>query len=257
MITVTDLYRYPVKGLSPEPLAQVALTAGRGFPMDRAFALARPGVVFDPAAPVAHAKHFFLVLAQEESLAGLAARYDDATGILSISPKAGGAGVSASLATAEGRATIEAYFRDFMGARLDAAPSLVSAPDFAFTDMAPAGREPMFAVSLINLASVRDLADRTGQPIDPLRFRGNIHLDGLAPFAEFDWVGKEVSIGNVRLEVFHRTKRCTATEVDTATGARDMKILEALKNNYDHFLMGVYAHVRAGGVVKTGDRLAV
>ncbi|HIE03124.1 MAG TPA: MOSC domain-containing protein, partial [Thiotrichaceae bacterium] len=40
MPIITHLYRYPIKGLSPEPLQRVAVQAGEMMPLDRCFALA-------------------------------------------------------------------------------------------------------------------------------------------------------------------------------------------------------------------------
>jgi uncharacterized protein YcbX len=48
---IASLYRYPVKGLSPEPLARAALTPGDYFPGDRLFAVENGPSCFDPAAP--------------------------------------------------------------------------------------------------------------------------------------------------------------------------------------------------------------
>ena len=46
---IESLYRYPVKGLTPEPLAEAALTPGRCLPWDRSFALAQGDSSFDAA----------------------------------------------------------------------------------------------------------------------------------------------------------------------------------------------------------------
>ena len=46
---IAALYRYPVKGLSPEPLERVSLQAGGTFPGDRAFAIENGPSGFDPA----------------------------------------------------------------------------------------------------------------------------------------------------------------------------------------------------------------
>ena len=68
---VSGLYRYPIKGLSCEPLPSVALQSGCGLPGDRAFALALPTTAFDEANPVALRKTEFLMLARQEALARL------------------------------------------------------------------------------------------------------------------------------------------------------------------------------------------
>ena len=47
---VSALYRYPVKGLSPEPLARASLIAGDALPFDRAYAIENGSGRFDPAA---------------------------------------------------------------------------------------------------------------------------------------------------------------------------------------------------------------
>jgi GntR family transcriptional regulator / MocR family aminotransferase len=44
MISVSKIYRYPIKGLSAQPLSRVALETDKPFPKDRIFALVRPGL---------------------------------------------------------------------------------------------------------------------------------------------------------------------------------------------------------------------
>ena len=81
---VDKLYRYPVKGLSPERLSAVALEAGAYFPGDRLFAIENGPSGFDPAAPEHQPKIKFLMLMRNESLARLATRYDDASNSLVV-----------------------------------------------------------------------------------------------------------------------------------------------------------------------------
>src|SRR5215216_2728716 len=177
--TVQNLYRYPVKGLSPEPLARATLSAGHYFPGDRLFAIENGPSGFDPAAAAHQPKTKFLMLMRNERLAALATRFDDATSTLTIRDGEREA-VKADLSSREGRLGVEAFFRRFMPKELRGPPKVLAAPDgFRFTD----SRRGF--VSLINLASVRELEARIGAPVDPLRFRGNVHLEGLAPFDEF------------------------------------------------------------------------
>jgi uncharacterized protein len=98
---ISGLFRYPIKGLSREPLPSVTLQPGRGVPGDRAFALALPGNPFDEANPVALRKTEFLMLARQEALARLQTTYDPLTGQLSV--RDGAAFNSHDLCTPEGR----------------------------------------------------------------------------------------------------------------------------------------------------------
>jgi uncharacterized protein YcbX len=49
---IASIYRYPVKGLSPEPLPRVALGVGQTLPADRRYAIENGPSGFDAAAPV-------------------------------------------------------------------------------------------------------------------------------------------------------------------------------------------------------------
>jgi uncharacterized protein YcbX len=113
-------------------------------------------------------------------------------------------------------------------------------------------------VSLINLASVAAVADMVGRPVDPLRFRGNVMLEGLEPWAEFDLVGRVIATqSGVRLKVTKRIVRCAATNVDPASGLRDLEIPATLQRRLGHADCGVYAEVLSGGEVGPGDRFSI
>lgn len=243
---IARLCRYPVKGLSAEPLQTVTLTPGQGLPEDRRFALAHAGTRFDPANPEWLPKRQFLMLMKNERLALLESRYDAATATLEI--WRGGKRVArGALATPVGRAVIEDFFAAFMQAEALGKPKLVEAPGHMFSD----AREKV--VSLINLASVADLERVVGRPVDPIRFRGNVYVEGLPAWAEFDWLGREIAIGNARLRVARRIPRCAATDVDPASGARDMTIPRTLMAAFGHADLGLYVEVTAGGAITIGD----
>ena len=67
------------------------------------------------------------------------------------------------------------------------------------------------------------------------------------------WVGKEIAIGDVRLEVVEITGRCAATEVNPDSGERDLHMLKILQQGFGHTQCGIYARVTAGGAIKKGD----
>ncbi|GJD63140.1 MOSC domain-containing protein [Methylobacterium frigidaeris] len=251
-LTVTALHRYPVKGLSPEPLASASLKAGGYFPGDRLFAVENGPSGFDPAAPVHQPKIKYLMLMRNEALARLRTVYDDATGVLVI--REGEREVArGDLATPEGRLAIEAFFRRFVPKELRGPPKVLAAREgYRFTD------SPRGFVSLINLASVAAVEGMVGAAVDPLRFRGNLHVTGLPAFAELDLVGTEfVTDAGLRLKVTKRIVRCAATNVDPVTGQRDLAIPEALQKTLGHADCGIYAEVVAGGEVRAGDVLRV
>lgn len=241
---VTDLYRYPVKSLSPERLDKVALEAGGAFPYDRAFALKKDGWMFDRANPEYQFKTFYHVLLQNERLAALKSRFDPESGRLNLSAPGGG-GVEGPLTDPEGRRKIAAWLTEYLGAGVE----IVESPGFSFSDV------PMKVASIINLASVRDLSEKVGADLDPLRFRGNIHIDGGAPWQEFGLVGKTFQIGSVTFETVKRIGRCAATNVNRETATRDQNLPKALVQHYGHYDMGIYAKVLKPGRLKTGDAI--
>lgn len=249
-IRIASLQRYPVKGLSPETLETATLVKGGYFPGDRLFAIENGPAGFDPDNPQHQPKIKFLMLMRNESLARLRTRYLDCITTLFI--EEGGREVArGDLSTREGRLAIEAFFRRYMPKELRGPPKVLNAPEgFRFTDSRRG------YVSLINLASVRQLENVVGAPIDPLRFRGNIHIDGLEPWAEFDLVGQVLTTAaGVRLRVTKRIERCAATNVDPLTGIRDLQIPKSLMQAYGHFDCGIYAEVVSGGAIAVGDTL--
>ena len=69
MPVLKNIYRYPIKGLSPQAITRVALEPGGAVPFDRVFALARPGAPIDPAEPKWAKKSLFLMLMLDDGLA--------------------------------------------------------------------------------------------------------------------------------------------------------------------------------------------
>ena len=248
---IAALYRYPVKGLSAEPLAEALLEKQCHFPGDRLFAIENGPSGFDAAAPEHQAKTKFLVLARQAALAKLRTRYDDVTGELSI--VADEIEVArGDLGTAEGRAAIEAFFRMFLAKDLAGEPRVLAAPPaFRFMDSRSG------FVSIINLATVRALEKETGMAIDPIRFRANVYIDGITAFSEFDWVGQEIVAGGARLKGLKRTERCAATTVNPATAVRDLMIPAFLMRTYGHADCGIYCEVTESGRIAVRDGLSV
>jgi uncharacterized protein YcbX len=236
------IYRYPVKGLTPEPLARVPLAVGATLPADRLYAIENGPSGFDPAAPRHQPKQRYLMLMRNERLARLRTRFDDADHLLAIETE-GRAAARGDLRTAEGRSAIEGFFAAYCADELRGPPKVLHAPGFSFSDVAAK------VVSIINLASVAALEDVVGTPIHPLRFRGNVYVTGWPAWHEFDLLGQEIALGDgARLKIVKRVVRCAATNVDPDTGIRDLTIPATLLQTFGHADCGVY-----GEVVKAGD----
>ncbi len=249
--TVRSIYRYPVKGLSPEPVAIAALSPGATLVGDRSYAVENGPSGFDPAAPAHLPKQRFLMLMKNERLARLATRFEDDTHLLIIR-HAGHEVARGDLRTAPGRAAIESFLAGFCADELRGAPKVLSVQGHSFSDV---GRK---VVSIINLASVAAIADMVGRPVDPLRFRGNLYVEGWPAWSELDLVGREIAIGGAaRAKVVKRIKRCAATNVDPATGIRDLDIPPTLLRTLGHPDCGIYVEIVAAGAVAAGNAVTV
>jgi uncharacterized protein YcbX len=247
---ITAIYRYPVKGMTPEALPEVTLTPGDPLPFDRAWAIENGGGRFDPNAPRYLPKINFVMLMRDERLASLEARFDETDRTLTIF-RAGKQVARGALDTKLGRQMLEQFIAAYMKSELRGAPKIVSAPGHSFSDVSAR------CVHIVNLASVRDLERVIGRTVDPRRFRPNIVLDGIPPWEEFKWVGRKVTAGDATLDVFTRTQRCDATNVDPVTAARDMAIPAMLMRHFGHSDFGIYAKVVEGGRIATGSPLSV
>src|SRR5437763_8366924 len=253
--TIAALYRYPVKGLSPEPLERVALAPGKCLPQDRRFAIALPTTEFDPSQPQWLAKTHFAMLMRDEKLAELSTRFDAASGRFTVE-RGGELLLEARLTEPEGRQAIGEFFTRFLDGLVAGPLRVVEAPGHAFADARPKPNATTDQyVSLINRASIAALEQAVGAPADPVRFRANVYFDGPPAWAELDWLGRDNRPGAARLRIIAAITRCAATEVNPATAVRDIDVVGGLRSHFGHNLMGVYAEVAEPGEIATGDAL--
>jgi uncharacterized protein YcbX len=249
--TIRTIYRYPVKGLSAEPLSGTTLSPGATVAGDRCYAIENGPSGFDPATPRYLPKQRFLMLMKNERLGRLDTRFDDAAQMLAI--RENGAEVArGDLRTPEGRIAIEGFFATFCADELRGPPKVLVAAGHSFSDVARK------VVSIINLASVAAVENMVGRPVDPLRFRGNLYVDGWPAWGEFDLLGQEIAIGpHARARVVKRIARCAATNVEPGAGIRDLDIPSTLLRHLGHADCGVYAEVTAGGAIARGDAVGL
>ena len=86
-----------------------------------------------------------------------------------------------------------------------------------------------FPLLLIGQASLDDLSARVGRPLEMLRFRPNLVVQGSEAYAEDGW--KRIRIGELEFEVVKGCSRCILTTIDPQTGERnaDREPLTTLK----------------------------
>jgi uncharacterized protein YcbX len=247
---IAALFQYPIKGFTPQGVESARLETGRVFPGDRLMAVEDGPCGFDARAPGFVRKSKFTVLARHPGIARIRTHLALDTGRLTA--------MAPDTKAFEGRMSDPAARNAFAGWLTDClarlAPGVFTGPlrlieggDHRFTD------HPKGHVSVLNLASVRDLEARLGVAIDPARFRANIHVEGWSAWAENEWTGLALRLGAARARVFAPIVRCAATCADPVTGIRDHDIPAALHRLYGHVLCGIYAQVEAPGEVRPGD----
>lgn len=252
MPRVAALNRHPVKGFTPEPLDHADLTAGGWFPGDRMWAVEAGPSGFDPGAPEQISKTRFAVLMRAAAVAKVRTRWDEGANTLSVSHSDGSA-LTIRLDAADDRAAFADWLTPRLGDEVEGPLKVIPAgPDHRFMD----SRNGF--VSLLNLASVRDLEARMGAALDPRRFRANILVEGWPAWVEnamgqANGAGQAIEVGETTLRGIKPITRCAATHVDPETGERDLDVCGALFQHYGHVLCGLYASVEAGGRIAVGD----
>jgi len=249
--TIRAIYRYPVKGLSPQALEQTRLSIGQTIPSDRLYAIENGPCGFDPAAPAYFPKQRFLMLMRNERLAALRTGYDEATHTVTVHWQ-GTEAARGDLRTDKGRDAIEQFFAGYCADELRGPPKVLYGKGHSFSDVAKK------VVSIISLASVAAVENAAGVPVNPLRFRGNLYVTGWPAWHEFSLVDRVLTIGETaQMKVVKRIQRCAATDVDPDMGIRDLSIPRTLIENFDHTDCGVYAEVIAAGDIVVGDTVNV
>jgi len=245
------IYRHPVKSLGSEPLERVTLRTHAALPSDRAYAIAHGDSAFDPANPAWETCGNFLRITNIPALSRPAIAYDPQTCALTLTDQ--GTRTVYDLATGEGREALAMWTGTVAGTIRPGPYTVVEAPGVSMTD----ARDQ--APSVMSLASLRDISERVGAPLDPRRFRGNLWIDGegLEPWVELGWMGQSLTMGGARLTITAPIVRCLSTAANPETGARSDNPLPALKEMADDPTFGVIATVIKGGDVAVGDAVSL
>ncbi|GAA5183097.1 MOSC domain-containing protein [Rugosimonospora acidiphila] len=138
-------------------------------------------------------------------------------------------------------------------------------PDYSTPDdrVSLADGYPLLLANSASLAALNDwLAEESPNegPLPMTRFRPNAVVDGAAPWAEDEWLGRRVRIGAVTFRVPKPCDRCVITTTDQETGARGREPLRTLarhRNVNQGLLFGVNLIPDGRGEIAVGDEVAV
>lgn len=246
MITVTNLFRYPVKSMQGLSETALDLTAD-GFADDRRWALI----------DVATGR----LMSAKRWSALLMASADDQTITLPDGERVpfGSPGADAAVSAwlgrevrvAEASVTTEVSYEMTFDPPDDGAEYVeIPTPPGSFLDLAAA-----------HLASRPTLEAASGQHADldwdVRRFRPNVVVDGdLEAFGEDDWVGATLRMGTAELRGRQPTVRCAMplrAQPGLERQAQMYAALEALHGNH----LGLYLDVVTPGRIAVGDEVSV
>jgi uncharacterized protein YcbX len=242
--TVTEIWRHPIKSHGRESLASVMVQAGKTLPFDRLWAVAHDRSTADGSEWASCGN--FCRVAKLPNLMAIRASLDETSGRITLSHHEAD---DLTFDPETDGADFIAWVKHLVPAEALQPARLVKARAQAFTD------SDFPSVTLCNHASHRAVEQRVGKPLSHLRWRGNIWIDGLAPWEEFDWDDRDIRVGETILRVRERTDRCKSTHSNPETGQRDADILTALES-WGHQDFSVRAEVIRGGEIKTGDEVA-
>ena len=251
MTRLTDIWRHPIKAHGFEALEQVSLIAGQTMPWDRAWAVAHDAARLDVDTAEWAPCSNFCRGAKAPSLMAIAAQVDVAAGTVALSHPDQGA-ITIDPADPDDAARLIAWLRPLNPPDRAAPARLYAVPGRGLTD------SDFASVSIASHASRRAMEQKMGADLSPLRFRCNLWLDdGLAPWEEFDWIGREFSIGAVIFQAVEPISRCNAIKANPETGRRDIDPLAALDRDWGHQDFGILARVVTGGTIARGDTVAL
>jgi len=251
---IDSLWRYPVKSMRGEPLAEAFI----GFPGiygDRLYAVrsaAQPaGFPFLTGREQAQLLLYrprFRHADKAARPANLAAAEAMAPGVTPLYADPADLAVDVETPSGEVLAVDDPALLGRLG---EAASLALLRSERALTDCRP--------VSLFSLQTARQLAAEVGVPVDERRFRANIYADlaGTAGFAEDSFVGRRLRLGaKAVVAILERDPRCKMITLDPDTASASPEILRRIARFHDG-KAGVYGAVLVEGMVRPGDELAL
>ena len=241
--TVTSLWRHPIKSHGRERLDHATMSPGQTMPGDRVWAVAHEAAKTDGTqwAPCVN----FSRAAKAPKLMAISAESQGDTVTLRHPDRA-----DLRFQPDTQQDAFLDWVKPLMPADRAESARIVRVPGRGMTD------SDFPSISLCNMATHRAVEQRLGRDLSIARWRGNVWFDGLPWWEEFDWLNRDIRIGEVVFRIRERITRCLATTANPETGERDADTLGAL-DSWGHQDFGVYAEVLQGGTIRTGDEVHI
>jgi hypothetical protein len=264
LLTVTDLFIYPLKGCGSIPLTEGHI-AERGFAYDRRWMLVDED-------------HIFLDQIKQPRLASVSPRLTSA-GVRVQAPHMQTLTIPSEPETDQfltvkvqkkfcEAVVVNTETSDWFSDFLHRPCQLVYMPETTRRPVNPQYALHQDIVSfasgypfhLVGQASLDSFNQRLAQPIPMNRFRPNVVIAGAEPFAEDHW--QTIRINDQLFHLVRPCDRCAVTLVDQQTGERGgkepLKTLANFRRFEKHILFGRYVLSSSlGGTVKVGDPVEV
>ena len=260
MARVVALYRYPVKGFTPERREQLTVLPGGRVAGDRVLNFRFAD------APVADTewcrKYHGVVLVNTPGLAKLSTAFDDARQRLKISYQ-GHTLADDTLDDAGRQRLVDALTGYVMS--LDENP-LKGQPTRLPLKLVGDGKSPRYQdneggqVTLHSRESIASAGVALGDAaLDEARFRHNIVIEGVTAWEELAWAGRTVRVGAVTFVTVVPKVRCLATHANPVTGERDLQVMQTLVRAFQQRepTLGIGMLSASGGQISVGDEVVV
>lgn len=256
MAKVVALYRYPVKGFTPQAVECITVLPGGRVAGDRVLNFRFAD------APVADTewcrKYHGVVLVNTPGLARLQVEFDQQLQRLKISHEKQIL-AEADLSEAGRQRLVDAVTGYVLS--LEENP-LKSQPTRLPLKLVGDGVTPSYqdnAKGMVTLHSRESLASAAlafnAEPLDEARFRHNIVIEGVTAWEEQSWVGRKLRVGPVEFDVAKPEVRCLATHANPHTGERDLQVMQTLMKAFAQKepIFGVGMLSASGGDIRIGD----
>jgi len=258
---VCALYRYPIKGFTPESVQALTVLAEGRIAGDRALAFRFADSGLPPTAW--SKKYGFAVLVNTPGLAQLEGTFDPATQRVRIAH--GRRVLAEARLDANGRTELAAAVASYVQTLPD--NPLSNHPERLPLELVGDGATPRYQdsergeITLHSRESLAAIGDALGErQLNEVRFRSNIAIEGVSAWSEQDWVGRRIRVGAVEFDVTRPKVRCLATHANPRTGERDQPIMQTLVRAFRQkeptFAVALITS-GPGGEILVGDELRV